>query len=188
MISLGIQVTRSLVGFYTSYKPQDSELAGSIEKLNSLLTILESLQKTSSNRRFQADERSLIKEIETSIGNCDELIHELQAECQKFSKSTSNGIKAVIKVAGHRALYPFRQSTLQKLDEDIGEIRGNLSIVVEVLQLKDNNKIQDGIADGKVLLDFFRTSQISENIRQWLQAPDATVNHNAKKHFGTQVL
>lgn len=101
LISLGIQVTRSLVDFYTSYKHQDSELAGTIEKLDRLLIILESLEKTLSNRKFQADERSLIKNIETSIKNCDELIHELKAECQKFSKSTSNGIKAVIKVAGH---------------------------------------------------------------------------------------
>ena len=188
LISLGIQVTQSLVDFYTSYKNQDSELAGTIEKLDRLLVILESLEKTLSNRKFQADERSLIKNIETSIENCDELIHELQAECQKFSKSTSNGIKAVIKVAGHRAVYPFRQSTLQKLDEDIGEIRSNLSIAVELLQLKDNKRIQDDIEDVKLLLNLVRTSQISENIRQWLQAPDATVNHNAaceKKHFGT---
>lgn len=188
MISLGIQVTQSLVDFYTSYKHQHSELAGTIEKLDSLLIILESLEKTLSSRKFQVDERSLIKSIETSIENCDELIHELQAECQIFSKSTSNGIKTVIKVAGHRAVYPFRQSTLQKLDEDIGEIRGNLSIAVEVLQLKDNKKIQDDITDVKLLLNLVRTSQISENIRQWLQAPDATVNHNAacaRKHFGT---
>ena len=107
---------------------------------------------------------------------------------QILSKSTSNGIKKVIKVAGHRAVYPFRQSTLQKLDEDIGEIRGNLSIAVEVLQLKDNKKLQDDITDVKLLLDLVRTSQISENIRQWLQAPDATIIHNAacaRKHFGT---
>ena len=102
-----------------------------------------------------------------------------QADCQKFNKSTSKGIKTVIKVAGHRAVYLFRQSILQKLDKDIGEICSNLSLAVEVLQLKDKKKIQDTIANMELLLDLVRNNQISENIRQWLQAPDATVNHHA---------
>lgn len=141
LMSLGIQVTETLVDFYSSYKHQDSDLVGTIEKLNNLLTILKSLENTLSNRNFQVDERSLIKSIETSIRNCDRLIHELQGECQKFSEATSNGIREIFKVAGRRAIYPFRQSTLQKLDKDINELRGNLSIALDVLQLKDNKVI-----------------------------------------------
>lgn len=188
LISLGIQVTQSLVDFYISYKHQDSELVGTIEKLDSLLIVLKFFERTLSDRKFQADEKSLIKNIETSIENCDELIHELQGECQKFSKATSNGIKGVVKVAGHRVIYPFRQSTLQKLDEDISELPGNLSIALDVLQLKDTQKIQDDVADVKLLLNLVRTGQISENICDWLKAPDATLNHNAacaKRHLGT---
>ncbi len=188
LMSLGIQVTETLVDFYSSYKHQDSDLVGTIEKLNNLLTILKSLENTLSNRNFQVDERSLIKSIETSIRNCDRLIHELQGECQKFSKATSNGIREIFKVAGRRAIYPFRQSTLQKLDKDINELRGNLSIALDVLQLKDNKVIQDEIARGKLVLDLVRTSQISINIHDWLKPPDVTVNHHAacaKKHFGT---
>ena len=188
LISLGIQVTQSLVNFYTSHKHQDSEIVSTIEKLDSLLIILKSLEMALSNRKFQVDERNLIRNIETSIENCDELIRELQGECQKFSKATSSGVKAAVKVAGRRATYPFRQSTLQKLDEDIGEIRGNLSIAMDVLQFKENKNTQDDIADIKLLLDLVRASQISGNIRDWLKAPDATVDHNAacaKRHHGT---
>ena len=189
LISLGIQVTQSLVDFYTSYKQQDSELVGTIEKLESILNILQSLEKTLSNRKFQVDERSLIENIETSIKNCGEQIQELQGECQKFSKATiSNGIRAAVKVAGRRATYPFRQSTLLKLDEDIGEIRDNLFSAINVLQLKDNKRIQDEITDMKLHLDLVRTSQISADIRDWLKAPDATVNYHAacaKRHRDT---
>ncbi len=190
LISLGSQVTQSLVDFYNAYKQQDSELVGTIETIESVLSILQSLEKTLSNRKFQVDERSLIVNIETSIKNCDELIHELQGECQKFSEATSNGTKAALRVTGRRATYPFRQSTLQKLDEDIGEIRLNLSSAMDVLQLKDNKRIQDDITDTevKLLLDLARTCQISANIRDWLKAPDATVNHKAvcaKRYPGT---
>ena len=188
LISLGITVTQTLVDFYTSYKHQDSELIGTIERLDNLLTILLSLKQALSNRKFAVDERDLIKKIQTSIENCDELIYELQGECQKFSKTTSDGIKAVVKVAGRRATYPFRQSTLQKLDEDISELRDNLSVALSVLQLKDNKVIQEDIADVKLLLNLLRTNQVSQAIRDWLKAPDPTINHNAacaKRQSGT---
>lgn len=188
LVSLGIQVTQSLVDFYTVYRYQDSDLVGMTEKLECLLDIFQCLKRTLSDRHFQADERSLIKNIETSIQNCDELIQEMQEECQKFSKTSSTGVEAALKVAGRRATYPFRRSTLQKLNEDIDEIRANLSSALEVLQLKDNKRAQDDIAEIKVLLNLVRTDQISSNLRDWLKAPDATINHNAvcvKRHPGT---
>ena len=157
------------------------------QTFESLMDIFQCLRKTLSDRSFQAEEESLISNIETSIKNCDELIQELQDECQKFSK-TPNGIKTAVRVAGRRAIYPFRQSTLQKLDENIGEIRANLSSALDVLQLKDNKRTQDDITEIKVLLDLIRTSQISSNLRDWLNAPDASIDHNtacAKKHPGT---
>lgn len=188
MISLGIQVTQSLVNFYNSYKGQNSDLIHMTERLDDLLDTFQCLQKTLSDRNPQAEERSLIKSIETSIKNCDELIQELQDECQKFSKTSSNGIIAAVKVEGRRVTYPFRQSTLLKLSEHIDEIRANLSSALGVLQLKENKKIQDDVTDVKASLDLVRSSQISSNLRDWLNAPDATIDHNAacaKKNPGT---
>ena len=190
LISLGIKVTQSLVEFYTLYKHQDSEINGMTERLESLLSIFQSLEKALSNRKFQVDEQCLIHNIESSITKCDELVQELEEECQKFHKATSGGIKAVFGVAGRRATYPFRQSTLHKLDEDIGDLHRNLSLAINVLQLKDSKNFQDDIADMKLLLNLVRARQVSANIRDWLNAPDATVNHNAacaKRHPGTGV-
>ena len=188
LISLGIQVTQSLVEFYASYKSQYSTIADTVERLECLLEIFQSLKTTLLDRKIQPEERSLIKSIYESIHHCDELIYELQEECQKFHKNSSNGIAAKVKIAGRRVTYPFRQSTLQKLDESIGEIRDNLSSALDTLQLKDNRRTQHGIAEAKALLELVRTHQISSDVRGWLKAPDATVNHNAacaKKYYGT---
>lgn len=81
VISLGVKVTQWLVDFYKSYNNRDAELAGIIERLESLAETFQSLQKALSSRIFQADERGLVKSIETSITKCDELIQELQDEC-----------------------------------------------------------------------------------------------------------
>ena len=188
LVSLGIQVTQSLIDFYKSYRHQNSELAGIIGRLESLAETLLHLQKALSSRTFQADERSLVKSIEKSIIHCNELIQELQDECQKFSKTSSSGIRAAARVAGRRATYPFRQSTLQKLDEDITEIRANLSIALDVLQLNDTQRFREDVIEMKALSESLRANQISSDLRDWLSAPDAFVDHNAaceKKHPGT---
>ena len=165
VISLGIQVSQSLVNFYNSYKGQNSDLAHTTDKLNSLLEILQSIKKTLTDRKFLADEQDLVKNIEASIQNCDEVIHELQEEVQKFNKTSSKRPFATIKIARRQLTYPFRQSTLQKIEEDIEDIRANISSALDTLQLKDNKKTQDDITEVKDLLGLVRTSQVSLELR-----------------------
>ncbi|KAL8989283.1 MAG: hypothetical protein Q9169_008392, partial [Polycauliona sp. 2 TL-2023] len=129
------------------------------------------------------DEQGLVTRIETSINSCDDLIRELEKEYKKFDEETS-----AVRAISRRVAYPFRRSTLEKLDEDISEIRENLRFALDVLQLNHSQKVEDGIADIKALLELVSACQISSDLAKWLNAPDATVNHNtacAKKHPGT---
>ena len=190
VISLGIQITQSLVDFYNTSKYQDSDLRRTTEKLQHLLDIFHDLETTMSSRKLQAGEGDLRRVIEASIKNCDSLIRELWEECEKFKDHSSTGIKAAVKSAGRRVAYPYRQSTLQKLDEDVGDILANLSSALTVLQLKDNKRTHDEISEMKSLLESISNYQISSDLRDWLNAPDATIEHNAaclKKYPGTGV-
>jgi ankyrin repeat domain-containing protein 50 len=188
LLSLGIQVTQSLVTYYTAYQNQESHIARTTSKLETLLQSFQSLGEALDGRRFHTDERALIAQIESSIEDCNDLILELQQEFDKVSNVSKSGIKDGIKTTGRRLAYPFRQSTLQKLDEDVGEIRENLSLALSILQLNDNKRIQDDLYEVKSMLDLVRTSQVSQELRDWLKAPDATTNHHeacAKKHANT---
>jgi ankyrin repeat domain-containing protein 50 len=63
-----------------------------------------------------------------------------------------------------------------------------LSLALQVLQQKDISNVQDDIEDAKAVLDLVRAGQISSTIRDWLKAPDATINYNEAckvKHLGT---
>jgi hypothetical protein len=73
-ISLGIQVTASLVKFYTAYKGQDIDVARTTEKLKNLLDTFRFLHAALQSRTFRPDEQDLIKNIESSIHKCDEVI------------------------------------------------------------------------------------------------------------------
>ena len=79
---------------------------------------------------------------------------------------------------------------MQKLDENIDEIVSHLSLALQVLQQKDISIIQDDIKDAKALLDLVRADQISSSVREWLKAPDATINYNeaCKKRYGSTGL
>ncbi|KIW21484.1 hypothetical protein PV08_02064 [Exophiala spinifera] len=188
IISLGIHVTQSLVDFYTAYKDQQSHVARTIKKLEHLLNLLKSLHEQLTGRQFRPDEHSLLESIEDSIKDCQEYIDELQIEILKFKVKSTDGIKAVAQTSARRLAYPLRQSTLQKLDEDVNEAVCHLSLALQVLQQNDIGNVQDNVEDTKALLDLVRSSQVSSDIREWLRAPDATKNYNEacqKKHPGT---
>ncbi|GFF23322.1 NACHT nucleoside triphosphatase [Aspergillus udagawae] len=188
LFSLGIQVTQSLASFYTAYKDQDTDLEKITQNLDSLQAIFRALDIAVKERRSQADTQDLLQQVAKAVSQCEEIITELQSECKKFYKDSITGLRDRVKVAGRRAAYPFRKSTLQKLEEDVSEIRENLSVALDVLQLKSQSQIQDGISEVKSLVERTNASQVSHTIRAWLMAPDASLNHNAacaKSHRNT---
>jgi ankyrin repeat domain-containing protein 50 len=185
LLSLGIQVTQSLVTYYTAYQYQDSHVAGTTSRLEALLKALQSLSEALNSRRFAAAERALIAQVESSIRDCNDLILELQHEAEKLSDPSKSSLGTTIKTAGRRLAYPLRRSTLQKLDEDIGEIREKLSLALNALQCNDGRKVQEDLHDIKSVLELVRSSQASQEVQDWLKAPDATTNHRescAKRH------
>jgi len=188
LLSLGITVAQSLVDFYSSYKHQKSDVAHTIEKLERLLDVLNRLRAQLEKRAFRADEQPLLDNIERSIRACEECIQELENECQKFKRDPADGIRATIRTAGRRLAYPLRESTLQKLDEDVDEILSSLSLALQLLQQEDVSHVRNDIEDTKALLKLVRADQISSKVRDWLKAPDATVNYHEackKRHSGT---
>lgn len=83
------------------------------------------------------------------IWECKEIIQELEAECLKLQETSSTGFKGRIQSAGRRVAYPFRKGTLQKLEEDISEIRENLYLALDALQLKGNEYNSRGIVGAQ---------------------------------------
>ncbi|KAL4793151.1 hypothetical protein BDV19DRAFT_231391 [Aspergillus venezuelensis] len=188
LLSLGIQVTQTLFNFYSAYKDQASDLVQITQNLENLLGIFTTLDKALQTRQPRVDEQELLQTLERSVSACNEVIKELQTECQKFQEEPTTKLKVRIQVTGRKATYPFRKSTLQKLEEDISDIRENLSLALNVLQLKDTHKLEEKMSGLQLLLSQINAIHITSTIRGWLMAPDATIDHNAaceKHHTGT---
>ena len=179
LASLGIQITDSLVRVYDLYKNQYSQVARTSEKLESLSAAFRSLEAALQDRTFRPNERDLLASITSATKKCQFLIEELSGENEKFQRCAIGGFEDKIGVASRRIAYPFRQSTLQKLQEDIGEIRNNVSIALEVLGINSVKQTQEDVVNVKSLLDLMRATQISSTIKDWLRAPDPSINHEA---------
>jgi hypothetical protein len=165
LLSLGIQVTQSLVKFYTAYKDQDTDVAKIIQNIDNLQTLFRSLEIAVEERRSQFDTQDLLREVEKAVQRCEEVITDLQSECDRFHKDSVAGFKDRFKTAGRRAAYPFRKGTLSQLEEDVGVIRENLSFALDILQLKSQTMIQYDILDIKSIVERTNASQVSSTIR-----------------------
>jgi hypothetical protein len=188
LLSLGIQVTQSLVDFYASYRDRDSNFTSTTHELENLLDIFQHLSKALASRKFEANERGLVESIENRIKDCEEAIKELEDECKRFKKTSKQGNIDALKVVARKLTYPFRRGTLQNIDENVGELRTNVSLALAVLQLKDSVRAQNDVDGTKALVNLIKARQNSRDIQDWLKAPDASINHNeacAKKHPGT---
>lgn len=178
-LSLGIQVTQTLVDFYSVYKNQDTDIANTTQKIETLQSTFRSLELAIQQRQSQPNAEELLQEVDKATQRCYEIIKELQTECQKLHTESITSLKGRFQAAGRRAFYPFRKSTLKKIEEDIDDIRESVLFALNVLQFKGQNRIEDEIMAVRSLLEQTNISQLSFAIRAWLQAPDASVNHNA---------
>ena len=187
--SLGIQVTQSLVDYYSAWTTQYSSVASIIERLRHLSDTLEILRSQSTNYSILKDNPGILESIKGFIHGCEKCISELRTECDKFKDvDSADGLRAFARSSARRIAYPFRQSTLQKLDEDIEEFVLQLLLALQVLGQKGIIRVHNDIEDTKALLDLVRASQVSTTIRDWLRAPDAGINYSEackKKHSGT---
>ncbi|KAJ5209836.1 hypothetical protein N7449_004215 [Penicillium cf. viridicatum] len=185
-LSLGIQVFGYLFDFYSAYRHREEDLAKIINRLEDLLCIFKCLDSALQSGLPSTD--ALSRELDKVVVSCNEIIEEIQAKCERFQKDADTSLKNALYVRGLRMSYPFRKRTLRALEVELSEMRGNLSFALDIVQLENHRNVGEGVRSLKLLLERTNAIQISSAVRDWLRAPDATVDHSlacAKSHAQT---
>lgn len=188
LVSLGLQSVDYLVQYYTACRDRDTELARIADRLGDLLQLLRTIDNILQTREWRTDERTILQGLEKSISRCEDVILELRDEVRKLKKEPTDTLAKAVKAIGRQAAYPLRRSTLVKLDEDVGAFRDNLSMAMQVLQLKEHRNTQDVVEEMRTIMKNARAEHLATSVRDWLKAPDTTVDFNAacaKRHAGT---
>ncbi|KAF6824120.1 vegetative incompatibility protein HET-E-1 [Colletotrichum musicola] len=190
IVSLGIQVTQSVHDYYVSFKSQPSDTSQLLQKLKDLQALLgQLLSHLLTDRKARPGDDVVLQRIRSNLEKLDAGILKLKFEAEKFHLQTpAEGFQAAIKTTARRLAYPFKIATLQGLEKEIENLKSHVSLALSLLQQKTVDRLEDDVENVKAVLDTVRSSQISSEIRDWLDAPDASVDFQEacrKKYPGT---
>lgn len=178
IVSFGIQISQGLIDFYKAAKEKSKDVQTTLSSLQSLSSTLEGLDSSLKQHRFAPEQLDLVRNVESCIEACEEAIEDLDRELATITRRDKKpGVLESVKKATQAASYPFKQGTLLKLRETIQDVRENLVLAVNTLQLDTSSKIQDCVADSSAVLTLLRSDVIQQNVRTWLNAPNTFGQH-----------
>ena len=133
VISLAITTCQGVISYYNSWDIQDQSISDAKEKterLRSSLSALEAvLPKISSSSAIAA-------EVEKCMLSCREGTARLQKFLGKCRENAAPlNFRDRLQNCRQRALFPFRQSSLDSLKEIVRDFEDNLGTALQVLQL-----------------------------------------------------
>lgn len=191
LVSLGLTVVQGLHNYYSSYRDREFNTATTLKKLSHVVSVLTDLESQIKDKCIhdKVDVRDNAT-IQLYIDDCKVLISELKQTLGRLKETPGGDPMARLKLVGRKLAYPFRQSTLLKLEEDIDGLISSLSLAMQTIQQRTTQQLKENMVDVKKNLAVIRAHQISSTIKGWLKAPDATINFNEqtlKRHPRTGV-
>jgi hypothetical protein len=135
IISFGIQLAQGILQYYGSWKDQDRDVANMCASLDGLSKTLAVLSET-----FQQHDPpglSIQKRVVESVDRVNKEMKKLEDELKKVQniESAKPGVRAAMRRHVRRGLYPFKEETLQKIQNAVSEARSELNTTLQVLHM-----------------------------------------------------
>lgn len=133
LLSLGLAVCNGLLEYYSAWKDAKGDVAKMYLAIQALTKSLILVKSAVDHKEFN---RNIVIQIEESITSTRAGIDSLKKKLDKIRiSSQQDGWREKGKAQLGRALFPFKESTLVKLREVSNELRENLSLALNVLQM-----------------------------------------------------
>jgi len=136
LISLSITVCSGLTQYYQSWSSQDTTIQDALRNLADLQNTLELVDGSLGELIAEQTDTTKVNHVKVLHGNLEVGSQRLKAiltDCQ--ANKPLKDVKERGKVILKRAIYPFKTQTIQELQKTVQDMRANLSIGLEVLQL-----------------------------------------------------
>jgi len=183
--SFGIQVCQGLLDYYDSWKGRDSDISsarGSVAELSATLVLLED-----SLKREELDDK-ISQRVRESLQQCRSRLEDLSETCRGLRRNEQPvGLRGKARATLEKSQYHFRKKAPVTAQETVNEIREDLKLAVQVLQLDTSARSQSILNEVAAaarataertqrILDA-RQSDIFRRITAWLSPPDPGTNH-----------
>ncbi|TEY45515.1 hypothetical protein BOTCAL_0330g00100 [Botryotinia calthae] len=160
ILSTGIQVCEGLINYYNAWKGSKKENADMIKSIEGLVTSFALLKAVLQSPAF---DKTMTTTVESKVLDCEDSIAELQDELKKVmvckpsvmnvddlvarKNHETQGFRDKMSEQGRRILYPFRKSTLMRLQESIEHVRSNLVLALDILNLSTVSTTAEKVVD-----------------------------------------
>jgi ankyrin repeat domain-containing protein 50 len=130
IVSLGLQVCGGLLKYYESWKDCEKDVAATHESLSGLERTFNFLKNTIQDQALSQD---IVGHVEQGIVSCEDGVKSLKKRLDKvWASKVPDGLPAKV---FRRALYPFKESTLAKMREAVRDLKDNLALSLNALQM-----------------------------------------------------
>lgn len=134
LVSLGLTLCQEILKFYESWKGAEEDVKRMYSSVEQLAKTLIYLKRSIAQSQFSRD---VVARVEHSIQMCESGLLALQKKLLKITNAlqANRGWSHKLRSQFERALYPFKESTIVKLKEICSDLRGNLALALETLQM-----------------------------------------------------
>jgi len=133
VLSLGISVCQGLVSYYASWKDYEDNVGSTHRYLENITNQLQAIDRALQAGHFSAEER---QQVESAVLMCTGHIGTLKKKLAKVrSMELPIGIKDKAKRQLRRAQYPFKETTLKKLEDSTAALQTNLTAALSLLSV-----------------------------------------------------
>jgi ankyrin repeat domain-containing protein 50 len=133
LVSLGIELCQGLLEYYNSWKDAESEIATTCSSIEDLTKILLLVKSTLDNQGLKPE---IVVKIHDSIALCEGGIAQLNKKVQKIQiVALRDTVGERLLSQARRALYPFKKSTLIKLQEIVDGLQNKLHLTLSILDM-----------------------------------------------------
>lgn len=133
VVSLAITTCQGVLSYYNSWDTQDqniSDAKGEIERLRSSFSALEEiLPKVSPSSAIATQVEQCVLSSKEGTGRLEQFL----GKCLKNPAPLSLIDK--LRVCRQKAIFPFRQSSLDSLRKTVRDLEGSLGTALQILQL-----------------------------------------------------
>ncbi|KAF7918501.1 uncharacterized protein EAE98_009744 [Botrytis deweyae] len=133
VVSPGLQVSQGIVSYYSAYRDQADEIDGIAQRTQALHTTLKGLQASLGS--LHSNHTSAITLVAATVASCADNIRTFETTLQKCQLSVPIGTREKNCSLGKKAIFPFRQATLQRLENIVCKLQANVDMAIMALQL-----------------------------------------------------
>ena len=135
LVSLSIQACEGLTRYYNDYRSQSEEINSLFQRVEDLKNMCENL-KRELRRRLRQTLEPLDDQVAKLISSCRDGISDLESALKTCSTTKKPASRvARLNQLRLRIAYPFKKSTIQRLNEYVHRVQGNLQSALQVVQM-----------------------------------------------------